>query len=110
MYPHERSLVERYRGRPFVFLGINSDEDRQTLKAVMAREGLSWRCWCDGSTDGPIGQRYRIKGWPAIYVLDADGVIRHVQLRGQALDAAVDKLVLEAESKAAVSQAGYKAR
>jgi hypothetical protein len=110
MYPHERSLVERYQGRPFAFLGINSDEDRETLKAVMAREGLPWRCWCDGGAGGPIGQRYRVTGWPTIYVLDADGVIRHVQLRGQNLDAAVETLVREAESKAPVTQAGYKTK
>src|SRR5438876_9786180 len=105
MYAHERSLVERYQGRPFVFLGINSDEDPQALKALMAREGLRWRCWWDQGAQGPIAKRYRVQGWPSIYVLDADGVIRHVQLRGQNLDDAVETLVREAERKTDVQQA-----
>jgi hypothetical protein len=29
MYPHERSLVNRLAGKPFVLLGINSDDDRE---------------------------------------------------------------------------------
>ena len=26
MYDHERSLVKKYSGRPFVLLGVNTDE------------------------------------------------------------------------------------
>jgi hypothetical protein len=98
MYPHERSLVERYQNRPFAFLGVNSDEDRTALKAVMAQEHLPWRCWCEGGTAGPIATRYRVRGWPTIYVLDANGVIRYSQVRGADLDTAVETLVREAES------------
>ncbi len=99
MYRHERSLVERYQNRPFAFLGINSDEDRGNVKDLMAREGLPWRCWCEGSTCGPIATQYRVRGWPTIYVLDAKGVIRYVQVRGADLDTAVETLVREAEAQ-----------
>ena len=34
MYGHERSLVQRYQGRPFVLLGVNTDDDAETLKQV----------------------------------------------------------------------------
>jgi hypothetical protein len=105
MYPHERSLVERYQGRPFAFLGINSDEDREAIKSIMAREGLPWRCWYEGGACGPIARRYHVSGWPTVYVLDADGVIRQVQPRGRNLDDAVETLVREAENKSAVRQA-----
>src|SRR5947209_7125046 len=97
MYPHERSLVQRYQGRPFAFLGINSDDDPQSAKAIMAAEGLPWRCWWDGGAHGSIANRYLVNGWPTIYVLDAEGVIRCVQPRGRGLDEAVEKLVREAE-------------
>jgi len=35
MYPHERSLVEKYRDEPFAILGVNSDEDLDELKPVV---------------------------------------------------------------------------
>ena len=36
-----------------------------------------------------------MKGWPTTYILDAQGVIRYRNLRGQELDDAVDTLVEE---------------
>src|SRR5579872_1099018 len=33
LIPHERELVERLKDKPFVLLGINSDEDRDKAKA-----------------------------------------------------------------------------
>ena len=38
MYPHERSLVEKFKDRPFVILGVNSDDDREQLKQVLVKE------------------------------------------------------------------------
>ncbi len=32
MYPHERNLVERMKGRPFELLSVNTDEDKATLR------------------------------------------------------------------------------
>ncbi len=97
MYPHERSLVKRYEGRPFAWLGINSDLDRETAQAVMAQEQLNCRCWWDGGPDGPIDAQYHIEGWPAIYVLDAQGIIRYAQVQGPNLERAIETLLQELE-------------
>ena len=97
MYPHERSLVKRLEGKPFALLGINSDPDRDELKKVMEKEQITWRSWWDGSTSGPITTAWSVNGWPTIYVLDSKGIIRYRDIRGDALDKAVDTLVQEAE-------------
>jgi len=34
MYPHERDIVKRYAGRPFVALSVNTDDDVATLAQV----------------------------------------------------------------------------
>jgi hypothetical protein len=100
MYPHERSLVKRLADKPFALLGINSDHNRDEVKKVMATEQLSWRSWWDGgSMDGPIQTAYNVIQWPTIYVLDAEGVIRYIDVREKVLDEAVDKLLAEAEQK-----------
>jgi hypothetical protein len=98
MYPHERSLVKRLAGKPFALLGINSDADRSALKKALEKEHITWRSWWDGgSTEGPIATRWNVRGWPTIYVLDAKGEIRHKNVRGKELDAAVDALVKESQ-------------
>jgi hypothetical protein len=100
MYPHERSLVKRLAGKPFALLGINSDKDRDALKKTMQKEQITWRSWWNGgSTDGPIAKKWGVRSWPTIYVLDGHGVIRYKNVRGTAMDKAVDSLLKELEGR-----------
>ena len=98
MYAHERSLVKRLENRPFALIGVNSDRDRDQLKKVMEKENITWPSfWNGGSTSGPISNEWRVHGWPTIYVLDGQGVIRYRNVRGHAMDVAVDALLKEME-------------
>ncbi len=100
MFPDERSLVKKLAGEPFALLGINSDKDPEKLKAVLKKKNLTWRSWFDGGgTGGPIATRWGVTGWPTIYVLDHQGVIRYRGVRGQAMDNAVDTLLAEMGSR-----------
>src|ERR1700756_4160180 len=100
MYPHERSLVKRLEGKPFALLGVNSDEDKDKLKAVMEKEQITWRSWWDGgSTRGPISTSYDVPHWPRLFLIDHRGVIRHIDLREEKkLDEAIDTLLEELEA------------
>jgi len=95
MYPHERSLVARHAGEPFVFLGVNSDDDRDTLRQALTRQGITWRSWADGSTAGPIATSWGVRNWPTVFILDGRGVIRYQKVTGRQLDEAVEKLLHE---------------
>ena len=96
MYPHERSLVKQHADRPFALLGVNSDEDREALKAIVKKENIVWRSWWDGgSVDGPIHTRWQVAERPAIYVLDAKGVVRFKAASDEGLDAVVQSLLDE---------------
>ena len=66
----------------------------------MSEEQITWRSWWDGGgTDGPIATLFGTSsGWPTIYVLDHKGVIRYKNVRGEALDEAVDTLLEERSS------------
>jgi hypothetical protein len=95
MYPHERSLVERLKDKPFALLGVNSDP-KDRVKAALERENISWRSfWDGGNTSGPIATQWNVRAWPTIYVLDHKGVIRYKNVRGEAMDKAVDTLLAE---------------
>jgi len=95
MYPHERSLVARMKDKPFTILGVNSDPAERYRKAIKENE-ITWPSfWDGGSTGGPIATKWAVSGWPTIYVLDAQGVIRYKNVRGEAMDEAVDALMKE---------------
>jgi hypothetical protein len=105
MYPHERSLVKRLEGKPFVIVGVNSDTDRDKLKETLKEEKITWRSFWNGKqgTGGPISTDWNVHGWPTLYVIDADGVIRHKHLGSpgdKKLDDEIDALVKKAEEKA----------
>ena len=95
MYPHERSLVERLKDQPFALIGVNSDKDKDELRKRMAEENITWRSFWNGpeGTRGPISARWNVTGWPTIYVIDHEGVIRYKNVRGEKMDAAVDELL-----------------
>ena len=96
MYAHERSLVEKYAGKPFAIVGINSDRERDKLKERMAEEGINWRSFFDGGgPGGPIASKWNVSGWPTIYVIDAEGRLRFKDVRGDELDAAIEELMGE---------------
>ncbi len=100
MYPHERSLVKRLKDQPFALLGVNSDRDREKIKKICKDKNISWRSfWNGGSTSGPISKAWNVRGWPTIYVLDENGVIRFKNTRGEAMDHAVDSLLAEMQKK-----------
>jgi peroxiredoxin len=102
MYPHERSLVKKLADAPFVIIGVNSDDSAETLRAAKEREDITWRSFFDGGgTDGPIATKWGVRGWPTVYVIDHEGVIRSTNGRGDALDTALDKLIPEARAAAA---------
>ena len=100
MYPHERSLVKRLADRPFALIGVNSDKDLEKLAPRLKKEQINWRSFWNGpqGTGGPISKAWNVSGWPTIYVLDANGIIRAKGVRGKPMDVAVDKLLAEMET------------
>jgi peroxiredoxin len=104
-YPHEQDIVQRFRGKPFVLLGVNRDEDRDTICRTVARKGLGWQSWWDSGPDaGRICNAWHVTHYPTIWVLDHKHVIQYRDVRGKELDEALAKLVQEAEA----DQAGAK--
>ena len=89
-------------------IGVNvNGYDSRKLKQVMAKEKLTWRSFAD---DGSIVGTWNLPGTPTFYIIDHQGVIRHkwvgspsdYKLGGlpdaEAIDAALEKLILVAES------------
>ncbi|APW61104.1 TlpA family protein disulfide reductase [Paludisphaera borealis] len=99
MFPHEKAMVKRMEGRPFVLLGVDADLDRAKTLERLAKEGITWRSWWDGGekTVGPIADAWQIRCWPSVFVIDHKGVIRYRDFRGKELELMVDLLVSDAE-------------
>jgi len=94
LVPHEIKLCKRLEDKPFAMVGVDFDATREELKKGEKENGITWRSFHDGR-QGPIGEKWRIQAIPAIYVLDAKGVIRYKDVREKKLDEAVEFLLKE---------------
>jgi hypothetical protein len=65
---------------------------KETLTKFLAKEKMPWTHWCNGQ-EGGIIEDWDVQAYPTIYVLDAKGVIRHQNLRGEELEEAVNHLL-----------------
>jgi Thioredoxin-like len=89
MYPHERSLVEEMKNKPFALIGVNSDQTIERAKQAIEKNGLNWRSFQnkDAGRERAIADDWAVQGWPTIVVMDQDMVIRY---RGHDGNAATD--------------------
>ena len=98
MIPHERSLVEKYSDEPFAIIGVNSDSP-EAYERGLKEHPVTWRSFMAGSTTSEIPTKWNVSGWPTIYVLDVNGVIRYKNVRGEELDKAIDALIQETKAE-----------
>jgi hypothetical protein len=75
-------------------------------KRAVAHENMTWPSFWNGKagSDGPIASAWNVSGWPTVYVLDANGVIRfkfegYGEPTSNMLNGSVDELMKELESR-----------
>jgi thiol-disulfide isomerase/thioredoxin len=100
MIPSTRKLVERHKGRPFVFVSVSVDDTRPTLAAFLKRTAMPWSHWWDGSC-GEAAAAWGVLAYPSVYVIDRKGVVRYRQVgedpKTDALEKVLERLLAEAE-------------
>jgi thiol-disulfide isomerase/thioredoxin len=97
--PHERELVERFRGRPFALIGVNGDGDKPAPVRAVEQNRITWRSFWNGPDhrDSPILKAYNVRGWPTVYVIDPGGVIQAREVSDEQLERLLETLVRSAE-------------
>ena len=75
MIPHERKIVERYRDKPFAMIGVNLDRNPGKAREIMLAQNMTWPIVKGAGCDA-ISQAYGISSIPAVFVIDADGILR----------------------------------
>ena len=104
MFPHERSLVKKLEGKSFALIGVNSDTDKKTIEAGLKEHQVTWRsfsCGKDG-TRGKIPMDFNVRGWPTLYLIDDQGVIRKKWVGSpgdKVLDEEIEKLINEIKTR-----------
>jgi hypothetical protein len=93
MIPREVALVKRLENEPFALIGINTDYALPQMKESMSRSGVTWRNVWEGQVKpgrGALSKAWNVRGYPTVYVIDAQGVIRYID-HGESLERIVDE-------------------
>lgn len=101
--PNVVAAYNRLKSQGFEVLGVSLDNDKTLPKMpeVMQKAGMTWTQIADGKGWGAeIAELYTIRSIPATYLVDGDtGKILGSNLRGQALDEAVEKALKEKNAR-----------
>ncbi len=94
MYDHERSLVTKMEnaGEPFKLIGVNVNDELETIQKAVKEKDLNWRSFFMGE-DMTTVDAYKVQGFPTIYLIDAEGKVRHIS--HGTVDKEIDELLAE---------------
>jgi peroxiredoxin len=86
--PPTNALVKEMKGRPFVHVGASVDPGRGTVRVFAKKTPMLGESWWVGPK-GKALETWDVEGYPTVYVIDHEGIIRH---RQAGFDPATDKL------------------
>jgi thiol-disulfide isomerase/thioredoxin len=100
--PHEREIVERYAGKPFVLLGVNGDEVSKEMLEKTKKANVTWRSLQNqpNVSQPKLSEQWNVMTWPTVYLIDAQGIIRKKwigRVDPKTLDESIENLVKHAE-------------
>jgi thiol-disulfide isomerase/thioredoxin len=93
--PRLREARARFGADRFEVIGVNLNVgDRRSLVSWLNRQRIDWpQLWDGRGYNGEVPQRFNVTALPASLLVDADGKVVAVNLRGRELIAAVEKLL-----------------
>ncbi len=89
-----RGLLERFKGKPFVILGVYCDEDVAKAREIAEKTGMIWPSLRDRRS-GPISKEWNNNAWPVFQIVDTKGVIHYRNVWELQLAQAVESLMAE---------------
>ena len=89
--PNSVKVYKQYNSKGFEILGVSLDKDRDAWIKAIKDDGLSWTQVID--PDGNVANQYHVNSIPSTFLLDKEGKIIAKNLRGEALNKQVEKLL-----------------
>jgi peroxiredoxin len=90
--------TNQFKHRPAAIVAVHA-EAKEALRSSIDQRVADWNCWWDRAGGlGPIYTDWNVRRIPTTYLIDAKGLIRFKDLPTDAVPAAVEALLNEAEA------------
>ena len=92
--PNVKNTYNKYHDDGFEIIGISLDKDRERMENFIQKNDMPWPQYFDGKGwKNEIAVRFDIHSIPSTFLLDREGIVRYVNLRGSALERAVADMI-----------------
>jgi thiol-disulfide isomerase/thioredoxin len=92
--PRVKKVYQQYQPRGFEILGISLDKDKAALDKMLADRNISWPQFFDGNGwKNQLAVQMDVHRIPFAVLVDAEGIVRYVNVRGPAIERLVRKLI-----------------
>ena len=95
--PDVKNLWKKYGGDRFVIVGISLDRGMGPLEDYVKKEGITWPQYYDGSHR--VASQYDVRSIPHMVLIDQNGNVQAVGLRGSRLWSAIEAMVKELQDR-----------
>lgn len=92
-FPNLKQMYQELQPQGFEIIGVSLDEDGQTVDAFCERARLPWRMVMNETPEGEVGKRYKVRTIPALYLVDRQGKVVQLDVRGNDLRTTVEQLL-----------------
>jgi peroxiredoxin len=91
--PRVQAAYAKYRAAGFEVIGVSLDETRSAVVDFTRTRKLPWRQVHNASCGGDLVEAFGVSTIPATFLIDPQGTIVRLELRGAALDQALAQLI-----------------
>ncbi len=91
--PTIKSIAETYRNQGLEVVGVSLDREEKALRDFVKEEKLSYVQVFEKEKTRTISKSYGVWGIPSVFLIDKNGVINALKLRGTRTEAAVKALL-----------------
>jgi len=91
--PRLQAAHAKYRDKGFEIVAVSLDETKAAVVDFVKARKLPWTQVHNATSNGDLVEAFGVKNIPATFLIDPKGTIIRLELRGQALDKALDSLM-----------------
>jgi peroxiredoxin len=91
--PRLQAAYTKYHAKGFEIVGVSLDEARSAVVDFAKVRKLPWKQVHNATAGGDLVEAFGVRAIPATFLISPEGTIIRLELRGQALDKALEALI-----------------
>ena len=95
--PHEKTLINKYKNKPFEIVGINGDSDIRNALRVEKQYKIPWKNLVQKQSKGNLLDMFEVNSFPNFFLYDKKGNLRYsnINTTPDQLDKLIEALINE---------------